>query len=50
VRVTNVISKEVVLYRSKREGGRYLKADYSSFYNRDNDKLFRGMYKIEVLE
>jgi len=50
VRVTNIISKEIVLYRSKREAGRYLKADYSSFYNRDKDKLFIGMYKIEVLK
>jgi len=50
VRVTNVKSKEINLYRSKREAGRYLKVDYSSFYNRDKDKLFRGMYKIEILE
>jgi hypothetical protein len=50
VRVTNAITKEVVLYRSKREAGRQLKADYSSFYNRDNNKLFRNLYRIEVLD
>ena len=50
VRVTNVITKEVVLYRSKREAGRHLKADYSSFYNRYNNKLFRNLYRIEVLD
>ena len=50
VKIINIINKEVILYRSKREAGRYLKADYSSFYNRDKDKLFRGIYKIEVLE
>ena len=48
IRVTNTINKEVILYRSKREAARYLKADPTSFYNRD--KLFRGIYKIEVLE
>jgi len=48
--ITNVMSKEVVVYRFKREVVKYLKADYSSFYNRDKDKLFRGLYKIEVLE
>ena len=43
IRVTNVISKEIILYRSKREAGRCLKTDYSSFYNRDKDKLFSYM-------
>jgi len=50
VRVTNAITKEVVLHRSKRETGRQLKADYSSFFNRDNNKLFRNLYRIEVLD
>jgi len=48
VRVTNIFNKETILYRSKREAARSLKADPASFYNRN--KLFRGLYKIEVLE
>jgi len=48
VKVINVINKEVIFYRSKREAARCLKADPASIYSRD--KLFRGIYKIEVLE
>lgn len=48
IRVTNIINKKVTLYRSKREAARCLKADPASFYKRD--KLFRGIYIIEVLD
>lgn len=48
IRVTNTINKKVTLYRSKREAARCLKADPASFYKRD--KLFIGIYNIEVLE
>lgn len=48
VRVTNVINKEVIMYRSKREAARCLKADPASIYSRN--RLFRGIYKIEMLD
>lgn len=48
VKITNVMKNEVVIYRSKREAGRVLKADPTCFYNRN--KLFRGIYKIEILD
>lgn len=44
--ITNTVTKEIVLCRSKREIARYLNADPASFYNRDN--LFRNIYIIEI--
>ena len=48
VKITDTIKNEIQIYRSKREAARNLKADPSSMYNRD--KLFRGIYKIEILD
>ena len=48
VRITNTVTKEIILCRSKREAARHLNADPASFYNRNN--LFRNIYKIEVLD
>lgn len=48
VKITNVMKNEVVIYRSKREAGRVLNADPTCFYSRN--KLFRGIYKIEILD
>jgi hypothetical protein len=48
VKILNTISKEIVILRSKKEAAKYLKADPASICNRE--KLFRGIYKIELLE
>ena len=47
VKITNIITGEIKIYRSKREAARYLKADPSSISSRSD--LFRGMFKIETL-
>jgi len=45
--ITNTITKEINYYKSKKEAAIILKADVKSIYNRD--KLFRGIYKIEII-
>jgi hypothetical protein len=47
VKIINTITKEIDYYRSKKEAAKILKADVKSIYNRD--KLFRGIYKIEII-
>jgi NUMOD1 domain len=46
VKITNIKTGEISLYRSKREAARFLKADPSSITN--GTKLFRGIYKIDI--
>ena len=47
VKITNIKTKESIVYLSKRQAARVLQADPASFYVRN--KLFRGIYKIELL-
>jgi hypothetical protein len=47
VKITNINTGIIDLYRSKREAARYLKTDPSSISGRSG--LFRGLYKIEII-
>jgi NUMOD1 domain len=48
VKIINVETNKIIIYRSKREAARKLKVDLSSIYTRKN--LFRKKYIIEIFD